>query len=181
MFSARTKLQLLLEYCPVYWPCKGRFTRKSAKSWAFLRKDSSLRALCLSFFFTIYISSTQLCFPKYVHRGFQLFSLRSMHANLCIMLSKYVFESNELFWWQIGSFGAITRILNIVPKREDLLKVALAGPLAGFSVGFLLYILGFILPPSDGIGVIVDASVFHESFLAGGLGKHNFSYTLDLN
>lgn len=73
--------------------------------------------------------------------------------------------------WQIGSFGAITRIINIVPKREDLLKVALAGPLAGFSVGFLLYILGFILPPSDGIGVIVDASVFHESFLAGGLAK----------
>ncbi|XP_011656409.1 probable zinc metalloprotease EGY2, chloroplastic isoform X1 [Cucumis sativus] len=73
--------------------------------------------------------------------------------------------------WQIGSFGAITRILNIVPKREDLLKVALAGPLAGFSVGFLLYILGFILPPSDGIGVIVDASVFHESFLAGGIAK----------
>lgn len=33
--------------------------------------------------------------------------------------------------WQIGSFGAITRILNIVPKREDLLKVAAAGPLAG--------------------------------------------------
>ncbi|KAG7033304.1 putative zinc metalloprotease EGY2, chloroplastic [Cucurbita argyrosperma subsp. argyrosperma] len=73
--------------------------------------------------------------------------------------------------WQIGSFGAITRILNIVPKREDLLKVAVAGPLAGFSVGFLLYILGFILPPSDGIGVIVDSSVFHESFLAGGLAK----------
>ncbi|KAG6578446.1 putative zinc metalloprotease EGY2, chloroplastic, partial [Cucurbita argyrosperma subsp. sororia] len=73
--------------------------------------------------------------------------------------------------WQIGAFGAITRILNIVPKREDLLKVALAGPLAGFSVGFFLYILGFILPPSDGIGVVVDASVFHESFLAGGLAK----------
>ncbi|XP_023551121.1 probable zinc metalloprotease EGY2, chloroplastic [Cucurbita pepo subsp. pepo] len=73
--------------------------------------------------------------------------------------------------WQIGAFGAITRIINIVPKREDLLKVALAGPLAGFSVGFLLYILGFILPPSDGIGVVVDASVFHESFLAGGLAK----------
>lgn len=92
------------------------------------------------------------------------------------IFSKYIFKSNELFWWQIGSFGAITRIINIVPKREDLLKVALAGPLAGFSVGFLLYILGFILPPSDGIGVIVDASVFHESFLAGGLGNHNFPY-----
>ncbi|KAL5568534.1 hypothetical protein UlMin_025109, partial [Ulmus minor] len=69
------------------------------------------------------------------------------------------------------SFGAITRILNIVAKREDLLKLAVAGPLAGFSLGFVLLLLGFILPPSDGIGVVVDASVFHESLLAGGIAK----------
>ncbi|KAK4489261.1 hypothetical protein RD792_005058 [Penstemon davidsonii] len=73
--------------------------------------------------------------------------------------------------WQIGSFGAITRILNIVPKREDLLKVAAAGPLAGFSLGFILLLLGFILPPADGLGVVVDASVFHESLLIGGIAK----------
>ncbi|OIT19516.1 PREDICTED: probable zinc metalloprotease EGY2, chloroplastic isoform X2 [Nicotiana attenuata] len=73
--------------------------------------------------------------------------------------------------WQIGSFGAITRIVNIVPKREDLLKVAAAGPLAGFSVGLILLLSGFILPPTDGIGIIVDPSVFHESFLAGGIAK----------
>lgn len=73
--------------------------------------------------------------------------------------------------WQIGSFGSITRIVNIVPKREDLLKVAAAGPLAGFSVGIVLLLLGFILPPSDGIGIVVDAAVFHESFLAGGIAK----------
>ncbi|KAB2596279.1 zinc metalloprotease EGY2 [Pyrus ussuriensis x Pyrus communis] len=73
--------------------------------------------------------------------------------------------------WQIGSFGTITRIVNIVPKRESLLKVAAAGPLAGFSLGFVLLLLGFFLPPSDGIGVVVDASVFHESFLIGGTAK----------
>ncbi|KAH9702416.1 putative zinc metalloprotease EGY2 [Citrus sinensis] len=73
--------------------------------------------------------------------------------------------------WQIGSFGAITRIRNIVSKREDLLKVAAAGPLAGFSLGFVLFLVGFIFPPSDGIGIVVDASVFHESFLAGGFAK----------
>lgn len=73
---------------------------------------------------------------------------------------------------QIGSFGAITRIVSIVPKREDLLKIAAAGPVAGFTLGFVLFLLGFILPPSDGVGLIVDASVFHESFLAGGIGKH---------
>ncbi|KAL9316261.1 hypothetical protein ACSQ67_017262 [Phaseolus vulgaris] len=73
--------------------------------------------------------------------------------------------------WQIGSFGAITRIRNIVPNREDLLKVAAAGPIAGYCLGLLLLLLGFVLPPSDGIGVVVDASVFHESFLAGGIAK----------
>ncbi|KAG9138802.1 hypothetical protein Leryth_007435 [Lithospermum erythrorhizon] len=73
--------------------------------------------------------------------------------------------------WQIGSYGAITRIRNIVPRREDLLKVASAGPLAGFSLGFVLLLLGFILPPADGIGVVVDPSVFHESLLVGGTAK----------
>ncbi|KAG8046117.1 hypothetical protein GUJ93_ZPchr0008g12505 [Zizania palustris] len=73
--------------------------------------------------------------------------------------------------WQIGSFGAITRIVNIVRNREDLLKVAAAGPLAGFSLGFVLLLLGFILPPSDGLGLVIDPAVFHESFLLGGLAK----------
>lgn len=80
--------------------------------------------------------------------------------------------------WQIGSFGAITRIVNIVPKREDLLKVAAAGPLAGFSLGLVLLLLGFVLPPSDGVGTIVDASVFHESLLVGGIAKILLGETL---
>lgn len=87
------------------------------------------------------------------------------------MFPLHMCQTNELFWWQIGSFGAIKRIRNIVSKREDLLKVAAAGPLAGFSLGFVLFLVGFIFPPSDGIGIVVDASVFHESFLAGGFGK----------
>ncbi|KAL0321867.1 UNVERIFIED_CONTAM: putative zinc metalloprotease EGY2, chloroplastic [Sesamum calycinum] len=77
--------------------------------------------------------------------------------------------------WQIGSFGSITRILNIVPKREDLLKVAAAGPLAGFALGFLLLLLGFVLPPADELGIVVDPSVFHESLLVGGIGRDPLS------
>ncbi|GJR72593.1 hypothetical protein Tco_0084958 [Tanacetum coccineum] len=69
----------------------------------------------------------------------------------------------------IGSFAAITRFLNIVPNHESLLKIAAAGPLAGYSLGLILLLLGFYLAPSDGIGIIVDASVFHESFLASGI------------
>lgn len=71
---------------------------------------------------------------------------------------------------QIGSFGAITRIVNIVPNREKLLRLAAAGPLAGFSLGILLLLAGFILPPNDGIGIIINPDIFHESFLAGGIG-----------
>ncbi|XP_020574134.1 probable zinc metalloprotease EGY2, chloroplastic [Phalaenopsis equestris] len=73
--------------------------------------------------------------------------------------------------WQIGSFGAITRILSIVANRVDLLKLAAAGPLAGFLLGLVFFLLGLILPPADGIGIIVDPAVFHESFLAGGIAK----------
>lgn len=73
--------------------------------------------------------------------------------------------------WQIGSFGAITRILSIVANREDLLKLSAAGPLAGFTVGLILLLLGFVLPPVDGTGIVIDPAVFHESFLAGGIAK----------
>ena len=52
------------------------------------------------------------------------------------------------------------------------MKLAAAGPLAGFSLGFVLLLLGFFLPPSDGLGLVIDPTVFHESFLVGGLGRH---------
>lgn len=84
--------------------------------------------------------------------------------------------SNDPIWCQIGSFGAITRIQSIVKNREDLLKVAVAGPAAGFTLGIILLLLGFILPPSDGLGVVVDSSVFHESLLVGGIGKQLDNY-----
>ncbi|EPS68104.1 hypothetical protein M569_06667, partial [Genlisea aurea] len=73
--------------------------------------------------------------------------------------------------WQIGSFGAITRIRNIVPSRKDILKFAAAGPLAGFGLGFILLLAGFIVPPADELGLVIDPTVFHESFLVGGVGK----------
>ena len=50
------------------------------------------------------------------------------------------------------------------------MKLAAAGPLAGFSLGIVLLVAGFILPPSDGLGIIIDPEIFHESFLAGGIG-----------
>ncbi|KAJ0725656.1 putative metalloprotease EGY1 [Helianthus annuus] len=77
-------------------------------------------------------------------------------------------------WQVVSSFGAITRILSIVPNREVLLKIAAAGPFAGFSLGLVLLILGFYLPST----VVVDASVFHKSFLVGGIAKLLFGDVL---
>ncbi|CAM6098872.1 unnamed protein product [Calypogeia fissa] len=73
--------------------------------------------------------------------------------------------------WQLGSFGAITRITNILQSRKDLLKLAAAGPVAGAAVGLTIVLIGLLLPPAEGQGLAVNASAFHESFLVGGLAK----------
>lgn len=88
-----------------------------------------------------------------------------------ISIILYWMLMHELIFIQIGSFGAITRILSIVANREDLLKLSAAGPLAGFTVGLIVLLLGFVLPPVDGTGIVIDPAVFHESFLAGGIGE----------
>lgn len=94
---------------------------------------------------------------------------------MCYIRSYQLLTFSLCRWWtgwlQIGSFGAITRIVSIVSNRQDLLKLAVAGPMAGFLLGFTLFLLGFILPPNDGIGIVIDSAIFHESFLAGGVGK----------
>lgn len=87
--------------------------------------------------------------------------------DICVKLGVPYFVPS----WQIGSFGAITRIQSIVANREDLLKLAAAGPLVGFLLSLAILLFGLVLPPADGIGVIVDSTVFHESFLAGGIAK----------
>ncbi|XP_022765025.1 uncharacterized protein LOC111310134 [Durio zibethinus] len=115
----------------------------------------------------------QLLFQKQHCNQRQLWSLSGLQLGLlvCLLCLPYFFGTCPHCSPTYCSFGAITRIKNIVPKCEDLLKVAAAGPLAGFCLGFVLFLLGFILPSSDGIGVVVDASVFHESFLVGGVAK----------
>jgi hypothetical protein len=72
---------------------------------------------------------------------------------------------------QLGSFGSITRITSIVTNRQELLQVAVTGPIAGAALGLTLVLLGLLLSPSEGQGIVVNASIFHDSFLVGGLGK----------
>ena len=109
------------------------------------------------------------CRPEYWHEMTSFF-----FSYRFIQLSTFTLhnESCNVQFIVDRIFGAITRIVNIVCNREDLLKLAAAGPLAGFSFGFVLLLLGFILPPSDGLGLVIDPTVFHESFLVGGLGRH---------
>ncbi|KAH8970704.1 hypothetical protein BDL97_02G103200 [Sphagnum fallax] len=73
--------------------------------------------------------------------------------------------------WQLGSFGSITRITSIVTNRQELLQVAVTGPIAGAALGLTLVLLGLLLSPSEGQGIVVNASIFHDSFLVGGLAK----------
>jgi len=45
----------------------------------------------------------------------------------------------------IGTFGAIIRMKSIVPDRKTLLRVGMAGPLAGFAVALPVTVIGIML------------------------------------
>ncbi|MDH4211875.1 MAG: site-2 protease family protein [candidate division WOR-3 bacterium] len=66
----------------------------------------------------------------------------------------------------IGTFGAIIRMKSIVPSRRALLKVGMAGPVAGFLVALPISILGIYLsdvriaPETEGILRLGDSLLF---------------------
>ncbi|KAI5084621.1 hypothetical protein GOP47_0000791 [Adiantum capillus-veneris] len=97
------------------------------------------------------------------HEAGHIFAAKNMGAKLGV---PYLVPS-----WQIGSFGSITRIISTLPNRQDLLKIAAAGPLIGTGLAILLLLIGFAFPPSEGQGIIVNATAFHDSLLVGTLGK----------
>lgn len=97
------------------------------------------------------------------HEAGHIFAAQSVGAKLGV---PYLVPS-----WQLGSFGGITRILSTLPKRQDLLKIAAAGPLIGTGSALLLLLIGLALPPSEGQGIIVNGTAFHDSLLVGTLAK----------
>eukprot|EP00250_Pteridium_aquilinum_P013231 c21217_g1_i2 orf=418-1608(+) len=97
------------------------------------------------------------------HEAGHIYAARTVGAKLGV---PYLVPS-----WQIGSFGGITRITSTLPKRQDLLKIAAAGPLIGTGLAVLLLLVGFALPPSEGQGVLVNTTAFHDSLLVGALAK----------
>jgi hypothetical protein len=70
--------------------------------------------------------------------------------------------------WQLGSFGAITRFESVLPNRETLFDVALAGPAVGGILSFISLLLGLILPPGN-LAVQVPTPLFQGSLLVGTL------------
>ncbi len=72
--------------------------------------------------------------------------------------------------WQIGSFGALTRFESLLPKRQVLFDIALAGPAAGGLLSLLLLIVGLVL---SGPGSLfqVPGPFFQSSILVGSLAR----------
>ena len=72
--------------------------------------------------------------------------------------------------WEIGSFGALTRIESVLPNRSVLFDVALAGPAAGGLLSFVLLVLGFVLS-HPGSEFQLPVAFFQGSALVGTLAK----------
>ena len=66
----------------------------------------------------------------------------------------------------IGTFGAIIRMKSIVPSRKALLKVGMAGPVAGFLIALPISILGIYLsdiriaPETENVLKLGDSLLF---------------------
>lgn len=72
--------------------------------------------------------------------------------------------------WQIGAFGAITRFESLIPSRNALFDVALAGPACGGILSFVLLIVGLTLS-HEGSLFQVPTQFFQGSVLVGSLAK----------
>lgn len=71
---------------------------------------------------------------------------------------------------QIGTFGAITRFESLLPDRQALCDIALAGPAAGGIISLLMLFAGLILSTSGSLFQI-PAEFFQGSILVGTLSK----------
>ncbi|MEL6438464.1 MAG: site-2 protease family protein [Cyanobacteria bacterium J06621_8] len=72
--------------------------------------------------------------------------------------------------WQIGSFGAITRFESLLPSRNALFDISLAGPAFGGVLSLLLLVLGLVLS-HPGSAFQLPTEFFRASILVGTLAK----------
>ncbi|PZV11864.1 MAG: site-2 protease family protein [Leptolyngbya sp.] len=71
---------------------------------------------------------------------------------------------------QIGSFGALTKFLSILPNRNVLFDVAFAGPAAGGCVSFFVLLLGLLLSHKGSLFQL-PSEFFQGSILVGTLAR----------
>lgn len=71
---------------------------------------------------------------------------------------------------QIGAFGAITRFESLLPNRNVLFDIAIAGPAVGGLVSFLMLLAGLLLSHS-GSYFQVPSQFFQGSILVGTLAR----------
>ncbi len=72
--------------------------------------------------------------------------------------------------WQIGSFGAITRFESLLPNRNVLFDVAIAGPAAGTLISFLFLVMGLSLSSSESLFQL-PSQFLQGSLLVGTIAK----------
>ena len=72
--------------------------------------------------------------------------------------------------WQIGSFGAITRFESLLPTRNALFDIAIAGPACGGILSFILLMIGLSLSHPGSL-FQVPTQFFQGSILVGSLAK----------
>ena len=71
----------------------------------------------------------------------------------------------------IGTFGAVIKMKSVVPDRRSLLKVGMAGPLAGFLVALPITIIGIALSEFRPAPEDVEFLKLGDSLLFWGLAK----------
>jgi membrane-associated protease RseP (regulator of RpoE activity) len=71
---------------------------------------------------------------------------------------------------QIGAFGAITRFESLLPNRQVLFDISLAGPATGGIISLLMLITGLILS-HEGSLFQVPSQFFQGSILVGTLAR----------
>jgi membrane-associated protease RseP (regulator of RpoE activity) len=82
--------------------------------------------------------------------------------------------------WQIGSFGAITRFESLLPSRNTLFDLAIAGPALGGLVSLIFLVIGLFLS-GDGSLFQVPGQFFQGSLLVGTVAKLILGDTLQNN
>ncbi|OKH17374.1 site-2 protease family protein [[Limnothrix rosea] IAM M-220] len=72
--------------------------------------------------------------------------------------------------WQIGAFGSITRFESLLPTRNALFDIAIAGPIAGGALSLVMLITGLVLSQPNSLFQI-PSQFFGGSILVGSLAK----------